>query len=264
MKSHFSAQVAGWLAALAVIIGPVSSAGAFDVLQTSEGQEYRWKTAEIPFYVNADGFKDFGLSGDELERKLESIAQSSVGAWAAINAGYEFKFMGFTDVKSAGNDDMNVIFWVQDSASWNTMFPTQPNALAMTRLWATTSGRIDGFDMAFNDAAYTFTFSEDPALSSYDVQNTLVHELGHVLGLDHSDVPEATMYHTSIKGEISKRDLDLDDINGIRYLYQDGFAEETNPFGCSTVTVRDIPASSPLLGLLLVTPFVLIRRRQRE
>lgn len=263
MKSHFSAQIAGWLAALAVVLVPFGSADAYSVLQTSSGAELRWQKAEIPFYINATGYQDSGLSAVELERKLESVAQASLGAWASINMGYELKFMGFTDVKSTGDDGMNVVFFVQDSGQWNTLFPTQPNALAMTRLWATASGSIDGFDMAFNDASYTFTFSEDPALAVYDIQNTLVHELGHVLGLDHSDVPEATMYHTSVKAEISKRDLDLDDINGIRYLYQDGFSEPEVPgFGCSMVESETTPVTSPLFGLLLAVPLVVLRRRR--
>lgn len=41
-----------------------------------------------------------------------------------------------------------------------------------------------------------------------DVQNTVTHEFGHVLGLDHSPDPASTMYASSEIGETSKRVLD--------------------------------------------------------
>ena len=41
-----------------------------------------------------------------------------------------------------------------------------------------------------------------------DVQNTVTHEFGHVLGLDHSPDPTSTMYFSEPLGETSKRNLD--------------------------------------------------------
>jgi uncharacterized protein (TIGR03382 family) len=41
-----------------------------------------------------------------------------------------------------------------------------------------------------------------------DVQNTMTHELGHALGLDHSPDSYSTMFATADKGETSKRQID--------------------------------------------------------
>src|SRR5207302_1668178 len=45
-----------------------------------------------------------------------------------------------------------------------------------------------------------------------DIQNTITHESGHTLGLDHTTDPNATMYATAPEGETSKRVLGSDDI----------------------------------------------------
>ena len=53
----------------------------------------------------------------------------------------------------------------------------------------------------------------------HDLQNTLTHELGHALGLDHSSIPQATMAASSTQGETSKRALHQDDKEGHSYIY---------------------------------------------
>lgn len=55
--------------------------------------------------------------------------------------------------------------------------------------------------------------------NGYDVQNVMTHEFGHMLGLDHTDVAWATMIEGTSKGEIWKRTIEQDDINGFNALY---------------------------------------------
>jgi hypothetical protein len=55
--------------------------------------------------------------------------------------------------------------------------------------------------------------------TTYDVWNVFTHELGHLLGLDHSNVTGATMISGSSLGTIYKRDIHEDDIKGIKDLY---------------------------------------------
>jgi predicted Zn-dependent protease len=51
-----------------------------------------------------------------------------------------------------------------------------------------------------------------------DLFAVILHELGHVLGLKHTDVKDAVMYPYYSK---SKRELRDDDIQGLRYIYAD-------------------------------------------
>ncbi|KAF3773975.1 Matrix metalloproteinase-21 [Nymphaea thermarum] len=53
--------------------------------------------------------------------------------------------------------------------------------------------------------------------NSYDVQSVALHEIGHVLGLRHSAVPEAIMY-PSLDSQTRKVDLHGDDIAGINAI----------------------------------------------
>ncbi|MDF1565049.1 MAG: matrixin family metalloprotease [Deltaproteobacteria bacterium] len=45
-----------------------------------------------------------------------------------------------------------------------------------------------------------------------DIENTVTHEAGHIVGLDHSAVPLSTMYASAPQGEILKRSLEDDDL----------------------------------------------------
>ena len=58
-----------------------------------------------------------------------------------------------------------------------------------------------------------------PACGYMDLQNTLTHEIGHLIGLAHSPVPGATMNATTQPGEIQKRDLAQDDIDAVCSVY---------------------------------------------
>ncbi|KAJ8607736.1 hypothetical protein MRB53_031266 [Persea americana] len=52
----------------------------------------------------------------------------------------------------------------------------------------------------------------------FDVKTVAMHEIGHLLGLDHSNDPNARMYPT-VHGGRRKVELGADDIQGIRTLY---------------------------------------------
>ncbi len=79
------------------------------------------------------------------------------------------------------------------------------------------SGRILDADVEFNTASFIFSTVDSPQCvgSNYspecvstDVQNTTTHELGHMMGLDHTLYPGSTMNPTAPPGELSKRIID--------------------------------------------------------
>jgi hypothetical protein len=86
-----------------------------------------------------------------------------------------------------------------------------------------------------------FSFFErdarDKGMSTYDLQNVLTHELGHLLGLgeDMTDV-DATMYAFSQPGETGKRDLEVVDKDSIASLYDEEFAPEVEG-GCGGAAI---------------------------
>ncbi len=60
-----------------------------------------------------------------------------------------------------------------------------------------------------------------------DVENTLTHEIGHFIGLDHVNDANATMYSRADIGETKKRSLAQDDIDGDCTIYPAGAAPTT-------------------------------------
>jgi hypothetical protein len=79
--------------------------------------------------------------------------------------------------------------------------------------------------------------ARDEGMSTYDLQNVLTHELGHLLGLgeDMTDV-DATMYAFSQPGETGKRDLELVDKDSIAALYSEEFDPEAQG-GCGGAAI---------------------------
>ncbi|PIA25629.1 hypothetical protein AQUCO_11000036v1 [Aquilegia coerulea] len=62
-------------------------------------------------------------------------------------------------------------------------------------------------------------WSISPNMYEIDLESVTVHEIGHLLGLGHSDDQNAVMYSSIDPGEV-KRDLRADDIQGIQTLYR--------------------------------------------
>jgi hypothetical protein len=79
--------------------------------------------------------------------------------------------------------------------------------------------------------------SRDEGKATYDLQNVLTHELGHLLGLgeDMTDV-DATMYAFSQPGETGKRDLEVVDKDSIAALYSEDFEPESQA-GCGGAAI---------------------------
>lgn len=63
-----------------------------------------------------------------------------------------------------------------------------------------------------------FAWANSAQPDCYDTGSVLLHELGHVMGLDHSANTDAVMYKSLSTNKV-KRTLQTDDINGVQSLY---------------------------------------------
>jgi len=73
-------------------------------------------------------------------------------------------------------------------------------------------------DMMFNPAQ-PFSTSTPPLAGHFDVQSMAGHEAGHVLGLDHNGIAHAMMYPYGDTGDNQQRELAVDDVIGVAFLY---------------------------------------------
>ena len=90
---------------------------------------------------------------------------------------------------------------------------------AKTRVFYDRSGFITEADIVLNPF---LQFSTDGTAGTVDLESTLVHEVGHLLGLGHSPVLGATMYESNEKNGTARgaaRGLSEQDIAAVRTLY---------------------------------------------
>ena len=228
-------------AILAILVTP---AHAWEIRLDSAGQEMGWRNGEIPYSVNVDG--NHGLTAAAFETLIAAATRN----WTKpLNGAVTFSQQGRTTSKRPSHtDEANTIYfdenWTED-----------PSLLALTYVWSNPQGEIIGFDLAVN--ATDHSWATDGRTDANDLLNTLSHEMGHALGIDHSpEVTLATMYPSSPAGEVHKRDLHEDDVAAAIYLYDTETHDQAK--GCSST-----PSTQGSLAWLLLLP-TLVCLRARE
>uniref|UniRef100_A0A0D9VKU8 Peptidase metallopeptidase domain-containing protein n=1 Tax=Leersia perrieri TaxID=77586 RepID=A0A0D9VKU8_9ORYZ len=119
----------------------------------------------------------------------------------------------FTEVASASDADITIGFYSGDHGDGEA-FDGPLGTLA--HAFSPTDGRFH------LDAAETWVVNGASSSRSggvaVDLESVAVHEIGHLLGLGHSSVPDSIMYPT-IRTGTRKVDLESDDVLGIQSLY---------------------------------------------
>jgi len=132
------------------------------------------------------------------------------------------------------------------------------------------TGEILDVDMEINSAANWFTLGRKDV--EYDLQSVITHEVGHFLGIAHSDRPWAVMYPEYEPGSISGRTLDQDDIAAVCAAYppdRNASCDLTPRGGFDTCDgqadagciARPGCGSAAVAGGLCAAAFAVVRRR---
>ncbi|MCA8912518.1 MAG: matrixin family metalloprotease, partial [Planctomycetes bacterium] len=141
--------------------------------------------------------------------EFEAI-QNSFAHWRDINESeIDFEFAGSTtNAVTSASDNRNVLHWVGSNISTGVF------AVTVTT-FDTTSGQITDTDMELNDRDFTWDTLGPTATSGWIgramIENVVTHEIGHVLGLDHPNNAQSTMFYASGPGLISQTTLEADD-----------------------------------------------------
>lgn len=177
-----------------------------------------WGSRCMGYSVQEDG--GAGLNGDTLEEivdlafdawRLADCGDGSTPGFVAQNLGRVA--CGKTQYnKDAGNANVIVI----RAGEW-----PHPNTGHNIALTTTTfdpeSGDLLDADIELNADGYGLTVSDEAI--EYDLLSVMTHEVGHFLGMGHSELPEATMFSVYEGGSAELRTLEPDDIAGICELY---------------------------------------------
>ncbi len=175
-----------------------------------------WAERKVGYHINDRCSDD--INEQERDKCFEAVRQS-FKAWTDVDCSdFEFVEIEITARTDVGFDDLypekniNLVMWQE------TDWDHDLNAVGLTTTtYDTNSGLIVDTDIELNGLQWGFAV--DGNQHSFDIQNTITHEAGHALGLDHSSYIDATMNDIAITGETMKRDLHEDDINGICFMY---------------------------------------------
>lgn len=94
-------------------------------------------------------------------------------------------------------------------------------AATLTGYYTTQAGddRIYDADVYTNTSVALYSSRESGCSAEYDIDGIMAHEVGHVIGIGHSNVSGATMYPSVSACNTGNRSLATDDINAKNDLY---------------------------------------------
>ncbi len=190
-------------------------APAYELQQTEDGDRVQWYESCFYYTLHEDGAPEL-----EFEQVREAVRES-FDVWEDVGCSYFYieetepgscEEVGLNLKK--GNS--NLLMW--RTRSWEVDADHLSSAMALTTVsYNEETGQILDADIEFNAEQFVFGLDGDDRVT--DIRNTATHEIGHMLGLDHTTKREATMNPSAILGETSKRTLAQDDKDGLCSLY---------------------------------------------
>ncbi len=117
--------------------------------------------------------------------------------------------IGVSTSAAPEKDQKNIIYWLTDLSSTDIRSGT-------TLIYPESNNIIEA-DVMLNASNYILT-ADVPLSFETDLTSVLIHELGHVLGLDHIDTETSIMQTVLSEGEV-RHNLSAQDIENIRCMY---------------------------------------------
>lgn len=199
----------------------------------------KWRNKVVPIAISASLLRS--APNVKTGSDLVGALRRSLRTWEEAS-GIEFREV-YSDKLSVSPQGA-----AGDGVSLITIAPTAENSLlfgrvaeevaATTRVFFDARGRISEADVVLNPYQQ---FSTDGTFGSFDAESTFTHEIGHVLGLDHSAVRGSVMYENFGKNGVfnlqnfGNRTLSEADRLAVRVKYGAGSSDDRC---CGSVSTR--------------------------
>ncbi len=201
------------LTLLILIVFPWQSVSGYVRITTSSGSTPLWVDTAIPYTISEVG-------SSQIPNGSEFLAvNAAFEAWAAVpSSKVTFEYQGTTHVRTAGLDGTNLVTFSDDSGLGAMLGST--TLAATLSFFNSAEGTLvfEESDIAFNPSHFLTTSGQT---GRFDIQSVLTHEVGHMLGLDHSGLISSVMAPFAIEDQTDQRVLLYDDIAGISEMYPD-------------------------------------------
>lgn len=159
---------------------------------TPDGNELVWTQSTIPLTIKTN-------TSDISSSNVISVIQKSISQW---NAGSPVTIYPTSNAS-------NEIRFVSD-------FPYGSGVVGITEVSYSNSGNIQRAVISLNDD-YTFHATEGSYASPhFYLGDVVTHEMGHLLGMAHSEVLSASMFYATFPGQNT---VALDDVTGHKHKY---------------------------------------------
>ena len=161
-----------------------------------------WGSNQVVYYVNPSNLYVSDSAA------IWAI-QTAANAWHdQSGADIQLVYGGTTSGSSLTLNNKNEVFFRNDSSAF----------IGETYWWYDGTGHLVDADIVLHEG-YTY-FAGSGCANGIYIEDVTIHEFGHALGLEHSEVANATM-EPAMPGycDTSQVTLEADDISGIRSLY---------------------------------------------
>jgi MYXO-CTERM domain-containing protein len=192
----------------------------------TEGKPLHWPSPCLNYAVQRDGSPKAGIDGDAFQKSVEQTfrAWESVTCPGGGSPRFHAQFQGFVGCARretvCGGVDKNVNVMMLHDHDW-------PEVATVIGLTTPSSGTETGVmvdaDLEINSRDYDFSAAARSS-GAMLLGDVLAHEVGHFLGLSHSDAPGALMSPHYQMLQLGSELLTDDDIAAICAAYPPGEA----------------------------------------
>ncbi len=197
-----------------------NNADGYELRRIASNRHVRWHSTQIRMVLDSS-----------LERigpidKVERAIIESFETWRTkTDLPIDFYFVRSNCAKAgyvSGKDNSNCLMASTSKKMWASHTGDRGAIAVVT--YSPVDGEIIDGDIVYNAADWDWNLDANEK-GTLSFRSVTTHEIGHLMGLAHSSVVEATMFPETCLGEDIKQTLHDDDTNAVHSLYA-GFDEE--------------------------------------